>query len=74
MRIGGLDGPKPPKSGGIGSFKVGSKSNAAPKKAVAAKKAAPKNNNIFAKKPNNKKALVEEKKKVGLWIKTPWSK
>lgn len=64
--IGGLDGPKPPTSGGIGSFKVGSNAKAVPKKEVAKK--------VVAKKANNKKAPVEEKKKVGMWIKTPWSK
>jgi hypothetical protein len=78
--IGGIDGPKPPTSGGIGSFKVGSKSKAAPVKKEAPKKAAPKNN-IFAKKEAPKKvvgkanaAAAEPKKKVDLWIKTPWSK
>ena len=64
---GGLDGPKAPTSGGIGSFKVGSKAKVTPKKEIQKK--------VLAKKPNNnKKAPVEEKKKTGLWIKTPWSK
>lgn len=65
---GGIEGPKPVTSGGIGSFKVGSKGKGAPNK-----KEAP-NKKTVAKKTNNKKAPVEEKKKVGLWIKTPWSK
>ncbi|KAL3776428.1 hypothetical protein ACHAWO_007844 [Cyclotella atomus] len=66
--IGGLEGPKPPTSGGIGSFKVGSNSKAAPKKET------PKKQVVAKKTNNNKKAPVEEKKKTNLWIKTPWSK
>jgi hypothetical protein len=67
-KSGGLEGPKPPTSGGIGSFKVGSNSKAAPKKETPKKQ-------VVAKKTNNsKKAPVEEKKKTNLWIKTPWSK
>ena len=70
--IGGLDGPKPPTAGGIGSFKVGSKSKPAAKK-EATKKAAPKS--IFGKANVAKKpSAAEPKKKVDLWIKTPWSK
>mmetsp|Transcript_25763 Transcript_25763/g.43975 ORF Transcript_25763/g.43975 Transcript_25763/m.43975 type:complete len:109 (-) Transcript_25763:236-562(-) len=63
--IGGLNGPKPTTSGGIGLFNVpGSKSpSAAPKK--NAKKAAPK---------KTTKSAGEEKKKPSFFIKTPWSK
>lgn len=63
--IGGIDGPKPVTSGGIGSFKVGSNSKTEPKKKESTAKVT---------KANNKKAAPEAKKKVDFWIKTPWSK
>ena len=63
--IGGIDGPKPLTSGGIGSFKVGSNSKTDPKKKESGAKVT---------KPNNKKATPEAKNKVDFWIRTPWSK
>ncbi|KAL7540189.1 hypothetical protein ACHAXR_009925 [Thalassiosira sp. AJA248-18] len=58
--IGGMDGPKPPTSGGVGAFKVGAKAKDTPKKKIT-------------KKANNT-AKAANPKIPNFFIKTPWTK
>lgn len=59
--IGGMDGPKPPSSGGVGAFKVGAKAKETPKKKIT-------------KKANNTAKAANPSKIPNFFIKTPWTK